>query len=250
MGKFSGLTIFFPAYHDMGSIGFMVESAIPIAKELAKSYEIILIDDGSMDGTGEVCDKLAEKHSSVKVIHHKQNMGYGAVLRDGFAHASKEFVFYTDGDAQYHMDDLRNFAPLIADCDVVNGYKKLRSDPIHRIILGELYNVFCRLAFSLKIRDVDCDFRLFRTKVFKDIQLEANTGFVCVEMMKKVQDAGFRIREVPVNHYHRQSGTSLFFRPLRLAVILLGLVPWWVKLVVLKTHIKEHAVKRSGRRYA
>lgn len=124
---------------------------------------------------------------------------------------------------------------------MVQGYKILRHDPLIRIILGEIYNFIVKLFFGLKIKDVDCDFRLFRKKIFKKIQLESTSGVICVEMMKQIQDAGFKIHEVAVSHYFRQYGKSQFFNFRRLSKVSFDLIVLWFKLVLRPAFVKNNA---------
>lgn len=207
----------------------MVLTALMTLRELTDDYEVIVVNDGSADYTAEVLTELALRYPELRVIHHEQNRGYGGALRTGFRHATKELIFYTDGDAQYDPRELKRLYQVWDDdVDFVNGYKISRSDPLHRIIIGRLYHWIVKLAFGLRLRDVDCDFRLMRRSIFDQIHLKSDSGVICVELMKKVQDAGFRIREVPVHHYHRAYGKSQFFnfrRLWRTGVQLLQL--WW-----------------------
>ena len=223
------ISVFFPAYNDGGTIPSMVLTALMALREVADDYEILVINDGSADYTAAVLDELASRYPELRVIHHKRNTGYGGALRSGFSHATKELIFYTDGDAQY---DPRELERLVAawhdDVDLVNGYKISRSDPLHRVVIGRLYHWTVKMAFGLRLRDVDCDFRLMRRSIFDRVHLESDSGVICVELMKKVQDAGFRIAEVPVHHYHRAYGKSQFFnfrRVWRTGKQLWGL--WW-----------------------
>ena len=224
-----GISVFFPAYNDGGTIPSMVLTALMTLRELTDDYEVIVVNDGSADYTAEVLTELALRYPELRVIHHEQNRGYGGALRTGFRHATKELIFYTDGDAQYDPRELKRLYQVWDDdVDFVNGYKISRSDPLHRIIIGRLYHWIVKLAFGLRLRDVDCDFRLMRRSIFDQIHLKSDSGVICVELMKKVQDAGFRIREVPVHHYHRAYGKSQFFnfrRLWRTGVQLLQL--WW-----------------------
>jgi glycosyltransferase involved in cell wall biosynthesis len=221
------LSVFFPAYNDGGTIPSMVLTALMTLRELTDDYEVIVVNDGSTDYTGQVLDELAGHFDHVRVIHHQANRGYGGALRSGFGAATKELVFYTDGDAQYDPRELRLlYAAWSNDVDLVNGYKIGRSDPLHRIIIGKAYQWTVKLLFGLRVRDVDCDFRLMRRSIFDRIGLTSDSGVICVELMKKVQDAGFRIVEVPVHHYHRAYGKSQFFnfrRLWRTGIQLIGL---------------------------
>jgi len=232
-----GISVFFPAYNDGGSIASMVINAIMTLKKITNNYEVIVVDDGSKDNTGQIIDELAKKYRHVRAIHHKVNKGYGGALRTGFASARKELIFYTDGDAQYDVRELANLVPLMKEgVDVVNGYKIKRSDPLHRKIVGKLYHYSVKFAFGLKIKDVDCDFRLIRKKVFEKVHLKSNTGVICVELMKKIQSAGFNVQEIGVHHYHRMHGKSQFFNFSRIAKTLIALAKLWVETVLLKNY--------------
>jgi len=224
-----GLTVFFPAYNDSGTIASMVIAAVRTAARLTPDFEVLVINDGSRDGTAEIADELARLYPEVRVVHHPQNRGYGGALRSGFSNASKDLIFYTDGDAQYDPREMAQLWEQMTDgVDLVNGYKISRSDPLHRIVIGRLYHHVVKRLFGLAVRDVDCDFRLMRRSIFQRVSLEKSSGVICLEMMKKVTDAGFRIVEVPVHHYHRAYGKSQFFnfpRIVRTAIDVLRL--WW-----------------------
>ncbi len=240
-----GLSIFFPAYNDAGTIASLVLVAHMTARELTPDYEVIVVDDGSPDHTGALLDEMARQFPWLKVVHHPTNRGYGGALRTGFETASKELVFYTDGDAQYDPRELgRLWAAFSPGVDFVNGYKISRNDPLHRIVVGRVYHWFVKLAFGLRLRDVDCDFRLMRKSVFERVRLTRSSGVICVELMKKVQDAGYRIAEVPVHHFHRSYGKSQFFNVPRVGRTLVDLARLWLDLVVKKRHQapgSEHA---------
>lgn len=233
MKEQKSISVFFPAYNDGGTIASMVISAILALESVTEDYEVIVVNDGSRDYTAEVLEELARRYPRVRVIHHPQNRGYGGALRSGFAAATKEFIFYTDGDAQYDPRELKLLLSEMKEgIDLVNGYKIDRSDPLHRIIIGKIYQYGIKLLFRLKLRDVDCDFRLLRRSIFDKIQLESNTGVICVELMRKIQAAGFGLAEVPVHHYHRAYGKSQFFNFPRIARTLLALARLWWKLML------------------
>jgi glycosyltransferase involved in cell wall biosynthesis len=233
------LSIFFPAYNDAGTIASLALIAHMTARELTADYEVVVIDDGSPDHTGELLDEMARSFPWLKVVHHGKNRGYGGALRSGFQAASKELIFYTDGDAQYDPREMtRLYEAFAPDVDFVNGYKMWRSDPIHRKVIGKVYHWFVRTVFGLRLRDVDCDFRLMRRSVFDKVVLTRSSGVICVELMKKVQDHGFRIAEVPVHHYHRSYGKSQFFNVPRVGRTLADLMRLWWELVVRKEHLR------------
>ena len=229
-----GLSMFFPAYNDAGTIASLVIQAVTVAATLTPDFEVIVINDGSRDATGTIADELARTYPQVRVVHHPRNRGYGAALRTGFATASKDLVAYTDGDAQYDPSELATlWQRLTDDADMVTGYKISRSDPMHRIIIGRVYHHVVRFMFRLQVRDVDCDFRLMRRNIFDRVRLERDTGVICLEMMRKIQDAGFRVIEVPVHHYHRTHGRSQFFNFRRVFWTGIDVLKLWIHLVVL-----------------
>lgn len=237
MNKLRSISAFFPAYNDAGTIGEVVTSALDTLRELADEYEVIVINDGSRDHTARVLDELARAYpEEVRVVHHATNRGYGGALRSGFAHATKEWVFYTDGDAQYDVRELAKLVPLAHEADLVNGWKIRRRDPLHRIVIGAVYRRAIKLLFGLNLRDVDADFRLIRRTVFDVVSLSADSGVICVELMKKVQDAGFRLRETGVHHFPRVYGRSEFFRLHSVLRTLRDLCLLWVRLVVRAEH--------------
>ena len=228
-----GLSVFFPAYNDSGTIASLVITALQTARRLTPDFEVIVVNDGSADATGEIADELARTYPEVRVVHHPRNRGYGGALRSGFAAATRELVFYTDGDAQYDPAEMETlWAALTDDVDLVNGYKISRSDPIHRIVIGRAYHHTVKLLFGLRVRDVDCDFRLMRRAIFERVSLYKSSGVICLEMMKKIQDAGFRIAEVPVHHDHRTHGRSQFFNFRRLFKTAVDVGRLWFTLVV------------------
>jgi glycosyltransferase involved in cell wall biosynthesis len=228
------ITVFFPAYNDEGSIKFLVERALALLPQLCDDYEIIVVNDGSSDGTAAVLDALAQQVPQLRVIHHQHNCGYGGALRTGFMNATKDLVFYTDGDAQYDVNELSALLPLLSqEVEVVNGYKLKRSDNRRRIILGGIYKRLARVLFNLPIRDVDCDFRLLRRSALQSVELVSNSGVVCTELIYKLRRAGCRFAETPVHHYPRMCGQSQFFTLRRVAQTALDFFALWVRLIVL-----------------
>jgi glycosyltransferase involved in cell wall biosynthesis len=229
-----GLSMFFPAYNDGGTIASLVILAVQVAGRLTPDFEVIVVNDGSTDATRDIVDDLARTYPNVRAIHHQCNRGYGAALRTGFAAATKPLIAYTDGDAQYDPAELPAlWSRLTPESDMVTGYKISRSDPWHRIVIGRVYHHTVKLLFRLRVRDVDCDFRLMRREIFDRVKLEKDTGVICLEMMRKIQDAGFRVVEVPVHHYHRLHGRSQFFNFKRVFWTGIDVLRLWVKLVVL-----------------
>lgn len=227
------MTGFFPAYNDSGTIASMVVVADMTLRRLTDDYEVIVVNDGSPDHCAAILADLQTRYPHLRVVTHEQNRGYGGALRSGFGNATKDLIFYTDGDAQYDPREWSVlYEALTDDVDMVNGYKIHRNDPINRKIIGRVYHHVVRIAFGLRLKDVDCDFRLIRRGVFDVVSLESNSGIICVELMKKIQDAGFRIVQVPVHHFHRAFGISQFFNFRRVFRTGTDLLRLWRKLVV------------------
>src|SRR5262249_38395934 len=155
--KPSGLSVFFPAYNDSGTIASMVIRTVQTASKLTPDFEVIVVDDGSADGTADIADELARTYPQVRAVHHPINSDYGAALQTGFRSATKELIFYTDGDAQYDPTELALLWEKLGEADLVNGYKISRADPIHRIVIGRMYHYIVSFMFGLTLRDVDCD---------------------------------------------------------------------------------------------
>jgi len=226
--------MFFPAYNDGGTIASLVIRAVQVASRLTGDFEVIVVNDGSSDATPEIADELARTYPQVRVIHHPRNRGYGGALRSGFAAATKDLIAYTDGDGQYDPAELEVlWNRLTPDADMVTGWKIARSDPWHRIVIGRVYHLTVKFLFRLRVKDVDCDFRLMRREIFDRVKLERDTGVICLEMMRKIQDAGFRVVEVPVHHYHRAHGRSQFFNFRRVFWTGVDVMKLWIHLVVL-----------------
>lgn len=242
MQKLKSVTAVFPAYNDAGTIPSMVIMVLKALPQITDDYEVVVVNDGSADYTGEVLAELAAVYPRLRVITHPRNRGYGATLRDGFGQAAKEWIFYTDGDAQYDPHELLLLAQARRDdTDIVNGYKISRSDPLHRVIIGRLYHYFVKTLFGLPLRDTDCDFRLFRRSLIERVPLESDSGTIALELVKKFHDAGAHFVEVPVHHYHRAYGQSQFFNFPRLWRTAVQLSQLWWKLVVRGEHRRQPA---------
>lgn len=233
--KITSISVFFPCYNDKGTIATMVADAESTVKKITGDFEIIVIDDGSTDGSRELLKNLVLKCPYLKIIFHEKNKGYGGALRSGFKNATKDFIFYTDGDAQYDIRELTKLADKFEETDVdwINGYKIKRNDPFQRVIIGKIYQYIMKFLFNLKVKDVDCDFRLMKREIFDKVNLESNSGMICTEMMRKFQNAGFKVAEVGVHHYFRTYGKSQFFNFKRIFKTGVNIIQYWFKLILL-----------------
>ena len=228
------LSAFFPAYNDAPSLPELIGRTFSVLCAHFDDFEVIVVNDGSQDSTGEVLAALVREHGPrLRVITHPENRGYGGALKTGFESATKDYVFYTDGDGQYDVRELPKLWELMKPgVGLVNGYKLERNDPWHRIFIGNLYNNFARLLFGIRIRDIDCDFRLMRRDLVQQIQLRSTSGTICVELVKKIELTGCAVAEVGVHHYPRLHGKSQFFRVKSLATTLAQLIRLWIRTVI------------------
>ena len=229
------LSVFFPAYNDAPSLPGLIARTFEVLDSYVEDFEVIVVNDGSMDNTGPVLESLEAKHGArLRIVTHERNRGYGGALRSGFAAATKALIFYTDGDGQYDVGELPNLLrELQPGVGLVNGYKLERNDPRHRILIGNIYNRLARMLFRIKIRDIDCDFRLMRRSLLESIHLKSTSGTICVELVRKLELSGCGVVEVGVHHYARLYGRSQFFRVRSLITTFSQLVSLWVKLVVI-----------------
>lgn len=208
------LSVFFPAYYDEGNIGKVVENAVKVLEELKlKDYEVVVIEDGSPDKTGEVADAMAAKYEKVRVIHHEKNMGYGATLKDGFTSAKLDYVFYTDGDNQFDLNELKRFVALVPFADMIVGYRKKKQYSLYRKFTSLSYNYLLKLIFGLDYWDIDCAFKLFRRDLFDKITINSVDAFIDAEIMLKAKLLGYTSIEMGVTHLPRVDGVSTGARP-------------------------------------
>lgn len=229
--RLPSISAFFPCYNDAGSIAAMVQRVAGALQTVTDDFEVIVVDDGSTDDSVAVLEAMVPGAPYLRIVRHSQNRGYGGALRSGFEAATRAFVFYTDGDGQYDPAELPVLVSAMRDgIGLVNGYKIRRADPFHRIIIGRTYQFVARRLFGITLRDVDCDFRLIRTEALRRIPLTFESGAIGVELVRRLQDAGCRMVEVPVHHYARLHGQSEFFRVRHVVNLLCDLWRLWWKL--------------------
>lgn len=207
VSKLSSLSIFMPAYNEEGNIAAVVLEAVEAAKSVARAYEVIVVDDGSSDKTGDIVDKLSQSDKHIRLIKHKANRGYGGAVKSGLAAAKYDYIFFTDSDGQFHFDELARFIKAKDDADILIGYRKKRMDPFHRIFVAQvLLKIWNFVLFGLTIRDVDCAYKLFDKKVRDSIKLTTESAITVTEFIVKAIRQGYKIKQVPVIHYERKFG--------------------------------------------
>ncbi|MHC4325463.1 MAG: glycosyltransferase family 2 protein [Planctomycetota bacterium] len=207
------ISVFFPCYNEQENVGRTVEKTLEVMEKLDADFEVIIVDDGSSDRTGEISDDIADRDKRVKVVHHRHNLGYGAALQSGFKTAAKEFVFYTDGDGQFDINEMPPLLALMDQYDIVSCYRLNRRDPMIRKINGWCWTKLVCLMFDLKIRDIDCAFKLYKREIFDKIELSSTGALIDAEILARAARRGYRITQKGVHHYPRtageQSGASL-----------------------------------------
>lgn len=200
------ISIIFPAFNEEANIRTAVEQGRRAMSKFFTDIEIIVVNDGSSDATGTIVDQLAMECDDVVSIRHEVNRGYGAALRSGIERARKELIFFTDSDLQFDLEEIRHLEKWIRKYDIVAGYRAKRADPINRRFNAWSWSILVRIILGLKIKDIDCAFKLFRQDVFKDIRLETIGAMINTEIMTLAQRNGMKIKEVPVSHYPRLAG--------------------------------------------
>lgn len=207
------LSVVLPAHNEAKNLPPILKEASVVLKDLAIDHEIIVVNDGSSDDTTNVVDSFVKKNPRIKLITHPKNLGYGAALTTGFKNSHKDLVFFMDSDRQFSIGDITKLLPYTTDYDIVAGYRLIRRDPWHRVMIGRAYNLLVIILFGVKLRDIDCAFKIYHRDVLDKINFETVGALVNTEIMLKAQLMGKKVKEVGVNHYPRkegkQSGASL-----------------------------------------
>lgn len=201
-----GITIFFPAHNEEANVKQAIDSILTIAPTLTDDYEVIVVNDGSTDRTEQFARAYVENNGHVRLINHPTNFGYGAALQSGFRNATKDFVFYTDGDLQFDINELPDFWKMRHEADMICGYRVDRKDPFVRIVYAGIYNLLLRVLFDLRMKDVDCAFKLYKRKIFDNIKMEAKGALIDAEVVIRALDQGFSMKERGVHHFPRVAG--------------------------------------------
>ncbi len=208
MPKVSSLSVFFPCYNEEANVENMVRKAQGILPEVALQYEIIPVNDGSKDKTGEIINRLVQEDPHVHPVHHEKNKGYGGAVVSGYNAAKYDYVFFTDGDLQFDLREITLLIEKLDEGDLILGYRKNRRDPWHRKLNAFMWGSLVKFLFGFQVRDVDCAFKLIKRRVIDKVQLSAGGAMVSTELLARANKAGFRFVEVGVTHYPRVAGSQ------------------------------------------
>jgi glycosyltransferase involved in cell wall biosynthesis len=247
----ASVSIFLPAYNERENLEAAVTALDAAAAAVTRDYEIIIVEDGSTDGTAALADELARRLPNVRAAHQEKNAGYGPAVLRGLAEATKEYVFYTDADRQYDYSQFATLFPLARRYDVLACYRLHRRDPASRLLFAAVYAFLLRVVFGLRVRDVDCSFKFLKRARIGDIRLESRSGFVEAELLLKSAAHGLDVRQQPVRHFERPAGkvSFEFFRRGPLGMVKPG--PIWdmiVDIVKCRRAIDDYGV-RARRRF-
>jgi len=206
----NSISIILPALNEEGNIEAAIQDIQSYFHSREEKYELIVIDDGSTDSTGEIAERLAKENGSVRVIHHSINKGYGSALKEGFESSKYKYVFFTDSDRQFDIKGLDILLPLIKTdaVEIIIGYRLKRKDPFIRRFLSWGYNSLVGYLFDLNVKDIDCAFKIFRKDIFSKIKIESKDFFVNTEILAKARYYGFNVLEVGVPHFPRTAGKT------------------------------------------
>lgn len=206
MKRLPSLSIFFPCFNEEGNVERVARAAVEAAGEFADVFEVIIVDDGSSDRTGEIADRLAAEIPQVRAVHNHPNIGYGGAVARGLREACHDWIFFSDGDGQFNIRELPKLVGLLDGCDFAVGYRLHRADPLIRKLNGWCWGALVRLLFGLKVRDIDCAFKLLPKSLVDRIELHSEGALISTELLARAKNRGLRIAEVAVSHYPRTAG--------------------------------------------
>jgi glycosyltransferase involved in cell wall biosynthesis len=211
--RLPGLSVFLPSHNEEGNVERVVAGYLAELPRVAADYEVIVVDDGSRDRTGEIADRLAAADAHVKVVHHPVNRGYGGAVISGIRAATLPYVLLCDGDGQFDPADVERMIPFVPEYDVVAGRRAHRADGLIRRLNGKAWTTLVRLLLSITISDIDCGFKLFKREKLHGMELRAHGAMISTELMARLAGRGAKVKEVDVAHLPRlageQSGANL-----------------------------------------
>jgi glycosyltransferase involved in cell wall biosynthesis len=200
------ISVFFPCYNEQDNVERTVNNALDVLKNLKADFEVIIVNDGSRDATARIADDIAARNDRVKTVHHKTNLGYGAALKSGFKAVTKDLVFYTDGDGQFDISEMPPLIPLMDQYDIVSCYRLDRQDSLIRKLNGWAWTKLVCLLFGVKIRDIDCAFKLYKTQIFDNIEMSSDGALIDAEILARAVRKGYTVTQKGVHHFPRTAG--------------------------------------------
>ena len=200
------ISVFFPCYNEQDNVERTVRNALDVLENIKADFEVIIVNDGSRDATVRIADDIAAQNDRVKTVHHNTNLGYGAALKSGFKAATKELVFYTDGDGQFDIREMPPLLPLMEKFDVVSCYRLNRQDSLIRKLNGWGWTKLVCLLFGMKVRDIDCAFKLYKTQIFDNIELSSDGALIDAEILARAVRKGYTVTQKGVHHFPRTAG--------------------------------------------
>ena len=205
-GNALSISVFFPCYNEAGSIEKLVEKTVDMMEKLSADYEIIIVDDGSTDQTNQIAGKLTNTNERIRMVTHQTNAGYGTALRSGFNAATKELIFYTDGDAQFDIEELNGILPMIGNCDIVSCFRLQRCEGLVRKLNAWCWGKLVCILFAMDLRDIDCAFKLYKRSIFENIDIKSTGALIDTEILARAIRKGYTVTQHGVHHYPRTHG--------------------------------------------
>lgn len=200
------ISVFFPCYNEEIIVEALTEKALRVLRRISDDFEVIIVNDGSTDRTGEIADGLADRHPEVRALHNHPNLGYGGALQRGFREAGKPWVFYTDGDGQFDLEEIEKLFPLLERYDIVSAYRLDRQDPPIRKVNAFCWTMLVNVLFGMRIRDIDCAFKIYPSKLFDEIEMKSRSALIDAEVLARAKRLGYTIGQIGVHHYPRAAG--------------------------------------------
>ncbi len=207
MNKFD-VSFFCPAYNDEDNLLKLIPTVHKFLSEISDRFEIIIIEDGSPDRTGEIAEQLAQQHPYIRVIHHSKNLGYGATLKDGFKNSKYDYIMYTDGDNQYDVNEFAPALPLLKNVDIISGFAIKKAVNFRRKVQSQLFNGLIKILFGVNLRDINCSMKIYAKKTIDAMDIKSNSAFIDAEMLVRARKNGFSVAQFPVTHYERECGIA------------------------------------------
>jgi glycosyltransferase involved in cell wall biosynthesis len=209
MTKLTSLSIFLPAFNEEKNIIIVLEQILKLAPKISSEFEVIVVNDGSLDQTARYVGEIIKKNKRVRLVNHKKNLGYGAALKTGFYNSKMDYITYMDSDGQFDFSEINKLIPLLESAEVVVGYRIKRADKKVRILIGHLWTFLMGVLLGVKLKDIDCGFKIVKKEVIdKILHLESNGATISAELLAKAKKKGYRIKEVGLVHKARKFGTA------------------------------------------